>query len=178
MQVSNRTQILMVTILIPLFALLAACAPAPPESPQQGSDSEQAMEHDGDEEHSREHDDEEHSMEHDGDGEHSSMEHAHEDRIPNNGAAIRIVCPEDGTEIKAGEDRVIEIEAENFTLGEDGNHWHIYVDGQSHGMIVGGDLDHVLRGLEPGQHEISTHLAIGTHEELEEGAKITVTVTE
>lgn len=165
MQFSNRYLFLVITILIPLFIFLAACSPASPETPQSGSDSEQAMEH------------EEHSVEHDGDEEHS-MEHAQEARIPNDGAAIRIISPEDGTAIKEGDDLVIVVETENFTLGEDGSHWHIYVDGQSYGMIVGGDLDHVLRGLDPGQHEISTYLSIGTHEELEEGATITVTVTE
>ena len=187
------------TIILALV-LATACSSGPAAPEQPAGSSDHAVENEADEEHAGEHqeadeehaleheeheDDEEHAMEHEeheGDEEHArehngDEEHEHsEARIPNNGAVIRITAPADGDVVKEGDDLVVEVETENFVLGEDGSHWHIYVDGISHGMIVGGDLDHVLRGLEPGQHEISAHLAIGTHEELEEGASITITV--
>jgi hypothetical protein len=43
-------------------------------------------------------------------------------------------------------------------------------------MIEGGDLDHALRGLEPGEHQLSVSLSNGNHEELEDGAHVTITV--
>jgi hypothetical protein len=36
----------------------------------------------------------------------------------------------------------------------------------------------VIRGLEPGRHEIAVYLSIDTHEELEDGDAITIEVAE
>jgi hypothetical protein len=169
MSLSNKYlySLTVILILILVFATACGLSPAAPEQP--AGTSEHAVENQGDEEHAMEHQgDAEHAMEHD--------EHDSGARIPNNGAVIRITAPEDGAVVKAGDDLVVEVETENFVLGEDGNHWHIYVDGESYGMIEGGDLDYVLRGLEPGQYEISAYLSTGTHEELEEGSSITITV--
>ncbi len=99
-------------------------------------------------------------------------------RIPNNGAVIRIVSPEDGTTFSTDEDIVVEINAENFAIGEDGNHWELYVDGSRYSTIEDGILDEVVRGLEPGEHEIAAFLANVHHEELEEGDSITITISE
>ncbi|HEX9923004.1 MAG TPA: hypothetical protein VGD99_10100 [Anaerolineae bacterium] len=192
----TKKYLLMLVIgLIAVMVLTTACAQAP-EGPA-GSGDEQAAEHDsdeehaGDEEHAAEHDsdeehagDEEHTAEHDNDEEdameHGEHEHSEDGEpvIPNNGAVIRIVSPGDGIEIKADDIVEVEVEVENFTLGEAGNHWHIFVDGKSRGMVVGGDTDHVVRGLEPGEYEISAFMANGAHEQLEEGASIKVNVTE
>lgn len=169
-----------------LFALLfaVACRPAvgtggEPDA-QQTEEMEEEMgqdsEHDEDAVH-EEGDD----HEHDGEGEDADHEHNDdqaEDRVPNEGAVIRIVSPADGATFAVGEQIVVEIEAENFELGQDNNHWHVYVDGVSWGMVVGENTDEVLSGIEPGEHEISVYLSIGTHEELEDGDSITVSVEE
>jgi hypothetical protein len=52
------------------------------------------------------------------------------------------------------------------------------VDGETYGMVVGENYRQVLRGLTPGEHEISAYLGLGTHEELEDGSVITITVNE
>jgi hypothetical protein len=80
--------------------------------------------------------------------------------------------------IVADTDVKVEIETEGFELGADGNHWHIFVDGESRGMITGTDHDEVVRGLEPGEHHLGAFLSNGAHEELEDGATITITVVE
>jgi len=104
--------------------------------------------------------------------------HDHGERIPNGGAAVRIVSPTDGALFEKGSDVRVEIEYDNFKLGEDGNHWHVYVDGKSARMIMGKMTEAVFRDLEPGQHEISTYLSVGSHEELRDGATVTITIVE
>jgi hypothetical protein len=122
-----------------------------------------------------------------GEATHAPGEEEHEDgpehdeehqRIPNNGAVIRIVAPVDGTTFQAGDDIIVEVETENFPLSEEGHHWHVFVDGTSWGMVEGGRADQVLRGVESGQHDIAVYLSNSAHEELEEGDTITVTVEE
>jgi hypothetical protein len=100
----------------------------------------------------------------------------HGDRIPNEGAVIRIVSPADGATFAAGDEVVVAIETENFPLGE--GHWHIFVDGESWGMVEGGNTDEVLRGLEPGEREIEVVLSTAEHVELEEGDHITIHIGE
>ena len=121
-------------------------------------------------------------MEMDGDMEHTDdHEHAHDEevlRIANEGAVIRIVSPEEGAVFAAGEDIVVEVEIENFTLNDEGSHWHVYVDGVSYGMVVGETTTQVLRNLEPGDHEVTAYLANGDHEELEDGGVVHITVEE
>ena len=115
-----------------------------------------------------------------GDTEHEAGEHDDDnpERIPNNGAAIRIVSPGDGSLFNEGEEIIVEIETENFTLGEDDNHWEIYVGGESWASVEGGNTDEVLRGLEPGEHEISVFMSLGSHEQLEQGDSVVVSVME
>ena len=98
------------------------------------------------------------------------------DVIPNDGAVIRIISPSNGITIKEGEDLLVEVETENFALGENDNHWHVYIDDSSWGMVMGRNHDQVLRGLSAGEHEISVFLSIDTHEQLADGDSITVTV--
>ena len=45
-------------------------------------------------------------------------------------------------------------------------------------MVMGGDLDHVVRGLEPGMHEVAVYIANGAHEEYEDGDSIMITINE
>lgn len=108
------------------------------------------------------------------------MDHSEQpDRIPNeDGATITITSPEEGATFGTLDQVLVEVEVENFTLGENGNHWHVYVDGVSFGMVMGGNTDQALPGLEPGEHEISVFLSIGTHEEYEDGDSVTIVVEE
>ena len=113
--------------------------------------------------------------------EHSNPDSDHADehgaRVPNEGAEIHILSPSEGDVITGGE-VVVEVEVINFELDHDGSHWHVYVDGVSHGMVTGHDFDQALRGLEPGEHTIEVYLAHGTHEELEQGDSVTITIQE
>ena len=124
--------------------------------------------------------DEMEDMDHDemDDMDHDDMDHEH-NRIPNeDGAAITITSPEEGATFSELDQVLVEVEVENFNLGEEGNHWHVYVDGVSFGMVMGGNTDQALPGLEPGEHEVSVFLSIGTHEEYEDGDQIHIVVEE
>jgi len=100
----------------------------------------------------------------------------HEARVPNYGAVIRIVSPADGYVCPAGMDFEVCVELEQFTLVQDGCHWHVSVDGEPWSMIMDDRLNEVLHGLQPGEHRIEVLLADGEHRDLEEGDAITVVV--
>jgi hypothetical protein len=155
----RKLALILLSCLAVLTLALAACTPAPASSPE----AEHTEEHVEEGEHAED--------------EHGEEDHEHGDRLPNEGAVVRIVSPADGETIAGGE-VVVEIETENFVLGEDGQHWHVYLDGESSGMVGGGDTEYVLRAVEPGEHTIEVYLGLGTHEELEDGASVTITVTE
>jgi hypothetical protein len=116
----------------------------------------------------------EHEAEHEEGEEH---EHADE-RVPNDGAVINIISPADGATFQQGEDIVVEVEVENFDLTVEGAHWHLYVDGSVWAQVVGGLTKEVIHELEPGEHTIEVYLGLPTHEELEDGDSIMITVTE
>ena len=125
---------------------------------------------------------EEHASEHEEEGENAmeDLEHEHdEERIPNpDGAAITILSPADGATFAEGEEIIVEVQVDNFEVGVEGSHWHVYVDGASWGMVMGGNLSQSLNGVEPGEHLIATYLAGGDHIEFQDGASIHVTVEE
>lgn len=150
--------------LVLVLAATAACTLAP--DTDAGGEETPAVEAEHTEEHAEEGEEHEHE---------EGEDHEQADRLPNDGAIVRIVSPEAGATL-TGTEVVVEIETENFALGEDGRHWHVYVDGESMGMVGGGATDYALRGLVPGEHEISVYLGLGTHEELEEGATVTITL--
>ena len=108
----------------------------------------------------------------------NSHEHEHEEegRIPNDGASIQILSPFDGDNFQEADVVVVEVQVDNFELGVNGRHWHIYVDGESKGMVTGGDTDQGVRDLEPGEHEIAVFLTLSNHDELEEGDAVTISV--
>ena len=109
------------------------------------------------------------------------MDHEHVDepnRIPNEGGAtITITSPQAGDTFNTLDQVIVEVEVENFELGGN-NHWHVYIDGTSYGMVMGGNTDQALPGLEPGEHEISVFLSIETHEEYEDGDSVMIVVEE
>lgn len=149
----------LMAILILLMSLLAvACSPT--------GDSGTAME----------------EMEHSDEAAHDeghTHDDEHGDRIPNpGGAAVTITAPADGATFAAADEVLVEVNVENFDLKADGNHWHVYVDGSSWGMVTGGNTDQPLRGLAPGMHEVSVYIAGGDHIEFETGDSIMITVSE
>jgi hypothetical protein len=121
-----------------------------------------------------------------GDNEHSSDDRGHDNnsqeandgRVPNNGAAVRIVSPANGDSFSQHDQIIVEIAVENFVVGEDGNHWHIYANGVSQGMIMGQTTEYVLRGLAPGSYTLDVYLAGGDHRDLEDGDSVAIMVTE
>lgn len=96
--------------------------------------------------------------------------------IPNDGAAVTIASPADGASFAVDTTVPVTIETVDFTIGEEGNHWHIYLDGNPI-MVMGGNT-FVLQNLSPGQHDIEVFLSLGTHEDLEQGDSVTITVAE
>jgi hypothetical protein len=145
--------------------LLVACSSAGGTEPAAGDETMEEMDHD--------------EMEHEDDHEHENDHEDEHNRIPNEGGAvITITSPKDGTTFGPLDQVLVEVEVENFELSEDGNHWHVYVDGVSFGMVMGGNTDQALPGLEPGEHELSVFLSIGTHEEYEEGDSVMIIVEE
>ncbi len=184
----NSKKYLLITLLFSMIFFVAACSSAGGSEPDATESMEEMeemeeMEHDDESMEGMEHDDESmEEMEHSDGDDHSDhsdhSDHDHEDsaRIMNEGATINIMSPATGDTFAFGEQVLIEVEVENFELGADGNHWHVYVDGSSWGMVLGGNLDQPLVGLEPGQHMIETYLANGDHEELMQGSSIMIVV--
>ncbi len=165
MKHQNNNAKRLLTILLLLFAsILAACGG--------NAGSEPAAD-----DHDMEEMDDDHDMEEMGDDHEHDDDAAHPDRIANEGAAVRIISPETMSTFSSTDQILVEIETENFELGE-GNHWHVYIDGASWGMVMGNNTDQPLTNLEPGEHEIAVYLSIDSHEELEEGDAIMVTITE
>lgn len=111
-------------------------------------------------------------------GEHGHDEAESHDMIPNNGAVIRLISPTEGATFSTDEEIVVEVEIENFPLGEDGtgNHWHIHVGDIEYAMIMNANTSDVIRGLEPGEYTITVRLANGDHQDLEEGDSVVITV--
>ncbi len=106
---------------------------------------------------------------------HSEMEAEHE-RVPNNGAFIRVLAPENSSHFKVGVDILVRIEVIGFALGVDGNHWHVNVDGEPWCMILDESTETALHGIEPGTHVVEVLLADGEHRDLEEGDILTLVV--
>ncbi len=96
--------------------------------------------------------------------------------VPNNGAVVQITTPDDGASFKTSDSVLVTIETTNFTIGEDGNHWHVYLDGFPT-MIMGGNT-YVLQNLSAGQHDIEVYLSNGQHQDLEQGDQVTIAVEE
>jgi hypothetical protein len=165
-----------ISVLLILLAalLLVACGPGGETAVDHHEPAHTEVE-----EHDRDHDhDDDHDSHSDSHGASHDHDHDHGPRIPNNSAVVRITAPADGETFARDEQIILEIETENFAPGEDGNHWHIYVNDESWGKVGGANYSEVLRGLPPGAHEISVYLSIATHEELEDGDTVTITITD
>lgn len=171
----NKNNTIRFWLMIALLAagiFLAACSSSGGDEPAANDATMEDMDHSDMED--MDHSDTE-------DMDHSDMEdmdHEHS-RIPNEGGAtITITSPEDGATFSTLDQVLVEVQVENFTLGENDNHWHVYVDDVSYGMVMGGNTDQALPGLEPGEHVISVYMSLGTHEEYEDGDSVTILVEE
>ena len=131
------------------------------------------------------HDDHDHD-DHDHDDDHDSHSHSHSGHdhdahqlemktIPNNGAVIRLLSPVDGATFDDHDHITIEVATENFPLTE-GNHWHIYLNDEPHEMVEGGATTYRLDHLKAGTYVIRVTMSNADHDELEEGASVTITV--
>lgn len=107
--------------------------------------------------------------------EHEGMTHDM-NKAPNDGRVISILAPETGTEIEAGKMIMVKIDTENFDITAEGNHWHLYVDGELHTMVEDGSSEIMLHDLSAGEHMIMTTLADESHVEYEDGAMVTIMV--
>lgn len=175
----HKVRLLAILVLFITLFVAAACSSS-------GGEEQAAEEIPSAEEMEDEHEEDDHAYEEDGheEGDHEEGEPEHDDsetheRIPNeNGAAVHIVAPAAGDVFQHGDQIIVEIETENFDITQEGYHWHVFVDGKSWGMVMGGNADQPLNGVEPGEHEIAVFLSIPTHEEYEEGDSVTITVEE
>lgn len=174
----NNKKWISILMMLGLLFLVAACAPAGSEP---ASDEMESMEEMDEEMEEMEHDDDEMDHSEMEDMEHDHADHDHGDdqaRIMNEGALIEITSPATGDTFTVGEQVLVEVDVENFELGVDGSHWHVYVNGDSWGMVLGGNEDQPLTGLPAGQHMIETYLANGDHEELMQGDSVMIVVEE
>ena len=99
--------------------------------------------------------------------------HDHGERIDANGAAVKIIAPQDG-EVLNRPLVIVRVETTNWPLGEEGHHWHVYVNGQEQGMSQGNSPALQARDLQPGDNVIEAVLSNDLHQELNATDKISV----
>jgi hypothetical protein len=97
----------------------------------------------------------------------------HGARIDANGAAVKIVAPQDGEALNRPE-VIVRVETTNWPLGEAGHHWHVYVNGKEQGMSQGNSPALQARDLQPGENIIEAVLSNELHQELNATDRITV----
>ena len=111
--------------------------------------------------------------------EHMDMEgtpeadHDHGDRIDANGASVKIIAPKDG-EVFDNPAVIVRVETTNWSLGEEGHHWHLLVNGKEQGMSQGNAPALQARDLQPGENILEVVLSNELHQELNATDKITV----
>jgi hypothetical protein len=98
--------------------------------------------------------------------------HNHE-RIPANGAAVKIVAPEHNAVLDR-DSVIVRVETSNWPLGEEGHHWHLYVNGKEQGMSQGNNPALQARDLQPGDNIIEVVLSNELHQELNAADMIAV----
>ncbi|HLF28515.1 MAG TPA: hypothetical protein VJG32_19445 [Anaerolineae bacterium] len=101
-------------------------------------------------------------------------EHGHGERIEAGAASVRIVAPTEGLTISTNS-IAVEVETTNWPLGE-GNHWHLYVDGNEQGMSQGNSDTMMAHDLEPGEHTLEVVLSTEQHQELDAADLVTIRV--
>ncbi len=99
--------------------------------------------------------------------------HDHGDRIDANGAAVKIVSPAPNAVLDR-DSVIVRVETTNWPLGEEGRHWHLYVNGKEQGMSQGNSPALQARDLQPGENTFEVTLSNELHQELDATDKITV----
>lgn len=99
--------------------------------------------------------------------------HDHGDRVDANGAAVKIVSPEHNAVLDR-DSVIVRVETTNWPLGEEGRHWHLYVNGTEQGMSQGNSPALQARDLQPGENTFEVTLSNELHQELNATDKITV----
>ena len=92
-------------------------------------------------------------------------EHDHGERIPANGASVKIIAPTHNTVLDR-DTIIVRVETTNWPLGEEGHHWHLYVNGKEQGMSQGNAPALQARDLQPGDNVIEVTLSNELHQEL------------
>ena len=100
-------------------------------------------------------------------------EHDHGARIPANGAAVKIIAPKD-SDVLERDNVIVRVETTNWPLGEEGYHWHLYVNGKEQGMSQGNATALQARDLRPGENVIEATLSNELHQELDAIDRITI----
>ena len=101
--------------------------------------------------------------------------HDQSERIAANGAAVKIVAPQAGA-VLHDSNAIVRVETVNWPLGEEGRHWHLYVNGKNQGMSQGNSPALQARDLLPGENMIEVVLSNQLHQELDATDKVTVQV--
>ena len=91
--------------------------------------------------------------------------HAQGNRIEAGDALVKIVSPQDGDVLKSNS-VIVRVETLNWPLGEEGHHWHLYVNGAEQGMSQGNSPALQARDLRPGENTIEAVLSNDLHQEL------------
>ena len=89
----------------------------------------------------------------------------HGDRIDARGASVKIMAPKDGEALNRPL-VIVRVETTNWPLGEEGHHWHLYVNGKEQGMSQGNSPALQARDLQPGENIIEVVLSNDLHQEL------------
>jgi hypothetical protein len=100
-------------------------------------------------------------------------DHDHGERIPANGASVKIIAPEHNVVLDR-DSVIVRVETTNWPLGETGHHWHLYVNGQEQGMSQGNSPALQARDLQPGENIFEAVLSNDLHQELNATDQITV----
>jgi hypothetical protein len=92
-------------------------------------------------------------------------DHDHGERIDANGAAVKIIAPQHNAVLDR-DTVIVRVETTNWPLGEEGHHWHLYVNGKEQGMSQGNSPALQARDLQPGDNIIEAVLSNDLHQEL------------
>lgn len=88
--------------------------------------------------------------------------------------SIQIVEPAEGG-VVYGTQLAVTVETDNFEINSEGNHWHIWVDGQLQMMLYGPTA---VINVAPGTHEVCAIMSDANHVDLGLPAGIRLTVAQ
>jgi hypothetical protein len=89
-----------------------------------------------------------------------------------NAPVIRIAAPSAG-EVVYGDQLAVTVETENFDINSNGQHWHLWVDGQLQVMMYGPTA---IVNVAPGEHQVCAIMGNNDHADLGRPAGIIVNV--